>query len=319
MSMSNKENFKENYAKKRTETQAFKASEELNKVLHDKESGCYKSWQFADYKVNKDTLKTTYDEIVLWGRQEAMIRPGWKIEDNEVTVPNLFSKVMGVHENIKEYKNEINQLIQETNTLFYKRFPINKKRIPKDMNRVYKSVLNIRGKIDKEKLMTSDYWKYQKLNPMLQNSIADKIIEFCDISSFWKHKNFKIKLRMSLINRIITFIFSLIYDSTRDERIMKISIFAVLTNLSDDLLEILQKFDYPMKVPKIIIYNNNNKKNLTFQDAIILMFMNCMGIDIIIYNPTGTSDIENYIKEENYDIHRLEYTTDSLPFRRFFN
>ncbi|KGN00032.1 hypothetical protein ADU90_04420 [Clostridium botulinum] len=317
--MSNKENFKENYAKKRTETQAFKASEELNKVLHDKESGCYKSWQFADYKVNKDTLKTTYDEIVLWGRQEAMIRPGWKIEDNEVTVPNLFSKVMGVHENIKEYKNEINQLIQETNTLFYKRFPINKKRIPKDMNRVYKSVLNIRGKIDKEKLMTSDYWKYQKLNPMLQNSIADKIIEFCDISSFWKHKNFKIKLRMSLINRIITFIFSLIYDSTRDERIMKISIFAVLTNLSDDLLEILQKFDYPMKVPKIIIYNNNNKKNLTFQDAIILMFMNCMGIDIIIYNPTGTSDIENYIKEENYDIHRLEYTTDSLPFRRFFN
>ncbi|KGM95649.1 hypothetical protein Z956_04325 [Clostridium botulinum D str. CCUG 7971] len=317
--MSNKENFKENYAKKRTETQAFKASEELNKVLHDKESGCYKSWQFADYKVNKDTLKTTYDEIVLWGRQEAMIRPGWKIEDNEVTVPNLFSKVLGVHENIKEYKNEINQLIQETNTLFYKRFPINKKRIPKDMNRVYKSVLNIRGKIDKEKLMTSDYWKYQKLNPMLQNSIADKIIEFCDISSFWKHKNFKIKLRMSLINRIITFISSLIYDSTRDERIMKISIFAVLTNLSDDLLEILQKFDYPMKVPKIIIYNNNNKKNLTFQDAIILMFMNCMGIDIIIYNPTGTSDIENYIKEENYDIHRLEYTTDSLPFRRFFN
>lgn len=48
------------------------------------------------------------------------------------------------------------------------------------------------------------------------------------------------------------------------------------------------------------------------------MFMNSMGIDIIIYNPTGTSDIENYIKEENYDIHRLEYTKDSLPFRRFF-
>ncbi|KEI02340.1 YceG family protein [Clostridium botulinum] len=316
--MSNKENFKENYVKKRTETQAFKASEELNEVLHDKESGCYRSWQFANYKVNKDTLKTTYDEIVLWGPQEAMIRPGWKIEENEVTIPNLFSKVMGVHENIKEYKNEINQLIQETNTLFYKRFPINKKRIPKDMNRVYKSVLNIRGKIDKERLMTSNYWKYEKLNPMLQNIIADKIIEFCNISSFWKHKNFKIKLRMSLINRIITFISSLIYDNTRDERIMKISIFAVLTNLSDELLGILKNFDYPMKVPKIIIYNNNNKKNLTFEDSIILMFMNCMGVDIIIYNPTGTSDIENYIKEENYDIHRLEYTRDSLPFRRFF-
>src|SRR3712207_964123 len=155
MSMSNNENFKGNYTLKRTETQAFKASEELNEILHDKSSGCYRPWQFVNYKVNKDTLKTTYDEIILWGRQEAMIRPGWKIEDNEVTIPNLFSKVMGIHENIKEYKNEINQLIEEKNTLFYKKFPINKKRIPKDINKVYKSVLNIRGEIDKDKLMTS--------------------------------------------------------------------------------------------------------------------------------------------------------------------
>lgn len=307
---------KASYIKKRTETQAFKASEELDEVLHDKDSGCYKPWQFANYKVNTDTLKTTYDEVILWGTQEAMIRPGWKVTSDEVTIPNLFSKVLGVHENIKKYKSEINQLIQEENTLFYKKFPIVRKRFPQNINKIYRSLLNIRGKIDKEKLITSDYWKYQKLNTVLQNAIADKIIEFLDISSFWKHRNFKIKIRMSLLNRIIEFISSFMYDSARNKRLMKVSIFSVLTNLSDELLGILQKFDYPMKVPKIIIYNNDNKKNLTFQDAIILMFMNSLGIDVIIYNPAGTSDIENYVQEENYDIHRLEDVRSKLNFRR---
>ncbi|KEH92716.1 YceG family protein [Clostridium botulinum] len=317
--MSNNDKFKEPYTKIRTETQAFKASEEINEILHDEESGCYKPWQFIDYNIKKDTLKTTYDEIVLWGTQEAMIRPGWNVQNKEVTIPNIFSKVIGVHENVKQYKNDISTLIQQENTLFYKKFPINRKKYPKDMNRVYKSLLDVRGRINKEKLMTSEHWKYSKLNPVLQNRMADKIIEFSDISSFWKYRNFSIKLRMSIINRILDFISTLIYDGGRSERIMRISIFTVLTNLNEDMLNLLQKFDYPMKVPKIIIYNNNNKRNLTFADAVTLMFMNSMGIDIVIYNPTGTSDIENYVKEENYDIHRLYETRNSLPFWRFFN
>src|SRR3712207_9240886 len=63
------------------------------------------------------------------------------VQNKEVTIPNIFSKVIGVHENVKQYKNDISTLIQQENTLFYKKFPMNRKRYPKDMNRVYKSLL----------------------------------------------------------------------------------------------------------------------------------------------------------------------------------
>lgn len=313
MSNFNKE---ETQGKKRTETQAFKINEELMEILHDEASGCYKPWQFVNHKVHADTLKTTYDEIVLWGKQEAMIRPGWQIGRGEVIVPNIFAKVSGVHQDIRLYREQISSLAEEENTLFFKKFPLYKQKFPKDVNKVYSKVLNIRGEIDKEKLLTSEYWRYKKLNPTLQEAIADKIIEFCKLPSFWKYKTYKVNLRLSLINRVIDFFLSFIDKESRDEKTMKISIFAVLTNLNEEFLKLLQGFDYPLKVPKILVYNNNKGKNLTFADAVTLMFMNSMGVDIIIFNPGGASDIENYVKEEYYDIHRLEETHPNLPYRK---
>lgn len=307
------------YMKKRTETQAFKASEEIMDILHDEESNCYKPWQFADYKVYTDTLRTTYEEIAILGKEEAMIRPGWKVEKNHVVIPNIFSKVKGVHEDTKLYREEVRNLVEQENCLFFKKFPFYRKKLPKNINKTYYDFLNIKGEIDKKKLITSDYWKYEKLSSILQQEIADKIVEFCKVSDLWKYKTFKVKLRFSLINKLVGFILSVFNKRVTDEKLMKVSIFGVLTNLNEDLLNLLQGFDYPMKVPKIIIYNNNKGRNLTFQDAITLLFMNSMGVDIVIYNPAGMSDIENYVKEEYYDIHRLEDIIDNLPFRgRYF-
>lgn len=314
MSNFNKE---DNQKKTRTETEAYKIREEINEVLHDEESGYYRPWQFADHRVQANTLKTTYDEVVLWGKQEAMIRPGWKIGTKDVVVPNIFSKVNGVHEDVKLYREQVAALVDEKNVLFFKKFPLYKQKLPGNIKKIYSKLLNVRGEIHKEKLLTSEYWKYKKLSPALQESIADRIVEFCRISPFWKHKTYKVNLKLSIIDRLVDFVMSLVDKESRDKKAMKISIFAVLTNLNQELLDLLQKFDYPLKVPKIIIYNNNRGKNLTFADAITIMFMNSMGVDIVIFNPGGASDIENYIKEEYFDIHRLERTHHNLPYRRY--
>ncbi|MEA4826260.1 MAG: YceG family protein [Clostridium sp.] len=305
-----------NTMNQRTETQAYKINEELMEILHDKESGCYKSWQFVNYKVHVDTLKTTYDEIVLWGNQESMIRPGWKIGNNEITIPNLFSKVNGIHEDVKLYREEVNKLVEDEDTLFFKRFPLYKNRFKKSVSKAYFQMLNLDGEMKKETLLTSEYWNYKKLSPVLQEAIADRIVEFCKIPDFWKHKNFKSRIRLTIFNRLIDLALLVFNREARDERLMKISIFAVLTNLDKELIELLRDFDYPMKVPKIVIYNNNKGRHMTFADAVILMFMNSMGADIVIYNPAGASDIENYVKEECYDIHRLEEARQSLPYKK---
>ncbi|WP_443663763.1 YceG family protein, partial [Clostridium sp.] len=96
----------------------------------------------------------------------------------------------------------------------------------------------------------------------------------------------------------------------------QVDIFSVLINLDKEILELLQSFDYPEEVPKIVIYNNEENGNLSFEDCIMLAFMDSMGIDIIIYNPSGYNDIENFINPDQYDIHRLENVSFKLHFKK---
>lgn len=305
-----------NYIRRRVSTEAFNAKEEFMEVLHDKESFCYKPWQFSDWSVCADTLKTTYDEISIWGVHEAMIRPGFKIEEGVVHVPNLFSKVKGVSKDIDGYMQNINSLVQSKNTLFFKKLPMNKTRNIKNICRIYTLVLNEKGYIDKDRLLSSEYWKYKGLKPALQEAVANRIIALCSLPDFFKYKNYKIKLNLKFRDKVRNYFLFFNDFRSKDEYLMKVSTFQVLTNLSDNFLNLLTNFDYPMSIPKIIIYNSGKSTDFTFSDAVTLMFMNSMGVDVVIYNPSGESDIENYIKENFFDAHTLDQLGNKVPYKK---
>jgi len=315
--MSNPEdNAGKNYVRRRVSTEAYNASEEFMEVLHDNESFCYKPWQFSDSEVCADTLKTTYDEIAIWGVHEAMLRPGFKIDDGIVHVPNLFSKVKGVSKDIDGYMKNIDSLVRSKNILLFKKLPMVKTRNIKNICRIYTSVLNDKGYIDKDRLLSSEYWKYKGLKPSLQEALANRIIAFCSIPDFWKYKNFKVKLNLKLRDKIKNYLLFYNDYKAKDEYFMKVSTFEILLNLNDNFLNLLTNFDYPMSIPKIIIYNNGKSIDFTFSDAAILMFMNSMGVDVVIYNPCGESDIENYVKENYFDSHTLDQIGNKVPFRK---
>lgn len=300
----------------RTETYAFKATKEFKEKFHDKDSYYYEPWQFADYEVCADTLKTTYDEINIWSSEEAVIRPGWKIEGNKVHVPNIFSKISGVYEDVVKYRDDINTLVEQQNVLFFKRFPMFRIFPPSNIVKIYSSLLNKKGQIDKERLITSQYWKYSSLKSGLQENIADRIIEFCSLPDFWKSKCFSINIRFSLLDKFTNFLMYKNDKSAREKLIMRISILSIMLNLDSRLLNILQNFDYPLNVPKIILYNSGKSGNFSFSDAVILMFMNSMGVDVVIFNPAGTNDIENFIDESYFDLHRLQFINQNLKYKR---
>ena len=275
----------------RIKTTAYSAKEELNKTLFTDDSGFYRPWQFADYNLQAVTLNTTYEEIYIWIKEKAHIREGWKIKDSTVVVPNMFSKICGTHEKIDTYWKEINQMVNQKFTKFYNQLPI------MDVvhleygkfNNIYPSdafsEFNIKG------LINSSWWKYKELRSGLQNTMAEKIKDLC-------------------LNPVI------INVEQEDLRDLQVDIFSVLINLDTTILELLQAYDYPEEVPKIVIYNNEENGNLSFEDCIMLSFMNSMGIDIIIYNPSGYNDIENFIFPEQYDIHRLENVSFKLHFKK---
>lgn len=310
------ENKNRQYSRKRVSTEAYEAKEEFMEILNADESFSYKPWQFADSDVCADTLKTTYDEISIWGLHEAMLRPGFKIGENVVHVPNIFAKVNGVQKDTDDYMDKVNALMQSQNTLFFKKLPMTRQQKVKHISRTYRSVLNDKGDIDRDRLMSSEYWRYKGLKPATQKAIANRIIAMCTIPEFWKFKSFRTKLHLGLFDKIKDYFLFLNNISAKDLHYMKLSTFQVLMNLDNKFVNLLHSFDYPMAIPKIIIYNNGNDEDFTFSDAVILMFMNSMGVDVMIFNPSGKSDIENYVKESFYDSHTLDQTGNRVPFKK---
>lgn len=275
----------------RIKTTAFSAKEELNKTLYTDDSGFYRPWQFEDYDVEAVTLNTTYEEIYIWIKEKASIREGFSVKGSTVVIPNIFSKICGIHGNIDLYWKEINGVITQKFTKFYNELPI------MDVvhleygkfDQIYPN--NAFSKFNVTEMINSSWWKYKELRSGLQKNMAEKIKDLC--------------LNPIMIN-----------VEKEELRDLQVDVFSVLINLDTAILELLQAYDYPEDVPKIVIYNNEENGNLSFEDCIMLTFMDYMGIDIIIYNPSGYNDIENFIDPEQYDIHRLENVSFKLHFKK---
>jgi len=275
----------------RIKTTASSAKEELNKTLFTDDSGFYRPWQFADYDLEVVTLNTTYEEIYIWIKEKAHIREGFNVKGSTVVVSNIFSKVCGTHENIDVYWKEINEVATGKLTKFYKELPIiNAAHLEYGkFNQIYPN--NVFSNFDTIEMISSSWWRYKELRSGLQKNIAEKIKALC--------------LNPTIIN-----------VEKEDLRDLQVDIFSVLINLDTEILELLQSYDYSEEVPKIVIYNNEQNGNLSFEDCIMITFMDSMGIDIIIYNPSGYNDIENFIDNDQYDIHRLENVSFKLQFKK---
>jgi len=63
-------------------TVAYRASKEIDHVLHHEGSAFYKSWQFREHLPVTVTLKTTYDEIFLLAKEKAFIRPNFSVNSS---------------------------------------------------------------------------------------------------------------------------------------------------------------------------------------------------------------------------------------------
>ena len=108
---------------KRQGTVAYRASKEIDHVLHHEGSAYYKPWQFRNHLPISVTLKTTYDEIFLLAKEKAFIRPNFSANGDEVKIPSLFAKVSGVSTSRKEYWDKMHRLTSQPNSVTVKKFP----------------------------------------------------------------------------------------------------------------------------------------------------------------------------------------------------
>ena len=267
----------------RQETVALRASRELSTALYTDQDGFYKPWQFEQYKTHPATLKTTFHELKILWNEPSSLRTGFKVESNTVYIPNLFAKISGVHSDLALYWKDFFHLKSSENTLFISEVPFTNVTYSKTDLYSLAFVLDNSGFVDAEKLLTHSCYKFSYLKTSLQHTILEKI-------------NYLIKTDM--------------LKKTIDKE-FKLKILMTILSLDKGILQLIQQYDYPSKVPKLLIYDNN-ESIFSDEDSITLCFLNLFGFDITILTPTGYNNIEGKIKEKFYDIHRLEEVNFNL-------
>lgn len=263
-----------------TTTVAYRASKEIEKILNYEGTIFYKPWQLRDYVPKAITLKTTHDELFIVAREKAMIRPYFELENRTVKIPALFAKINGVTSNRREYWNRLHGIILQENTYLVKSLPFSPG-TNKDFRFHYRKSLDIDGMLDPNKMAGAHYWKYNHLPSGLQKGLASAIRNICAVP--------KLKPRNS-----------------EKEDDVKVYLFNQAMQVPEFILKMLQKFDYSQNVPKLIIFNNQLNGSLTRPDAALLLLLNQLGFDLVIYNPAGHSDIEKYIDKNSFVSHWLE-------------
>lgn len=259
----------------RYETTASKAETEIFKIL-SADGQVYRPWQLTGYDLQTRTLKTTSDEVKLLLEREAYLRPGFKVENGTVYVPNLFVKLSGRNDNkylqrdfcaqdgtiggFCQFYSSIRDFSDITSSFTSTKIP---------------EILNEKGLIDQQKLMESGIYRYRFLRIEYQKIVIDKI-------------NYIIEHRKNL------------FLSQIDTDNLYKMIF-VLLNIDENLMILFNNFDFQYHLPKVII-ENGDRSSFTDDKAYVLILLNLLGFDIIIYSAQSFADVENVLNRDLFDI-----------------
>jgi len=262
---------------RRVETVAYQASREIQSIINTEESLVYKPWQFENCFVKSNPLKTTYEELFILWKEEARFRTGFQIREGTVYIPNIFAKVNGTDTNLNTYWANIIKLIgNKENVIITEQITFSKPEY-KSVN-YYKDLIKPDGYFDKEKVFRYKDYKLSYLRTPIQELIIGKINELIALDNIFL-RNISLEFKTKILDTIL--------------------------NLDKKYYNLIQKFDYPFRIPKLIIYKNN-ESGFSEQDFIILAFLYSVGFDIVVLTPTGYNNVENGINRELFDVHKLE-------------
>lgn len=257
----------------RQETVAYIASQEINMVLHEDKGGIYGNWQFERYMVIANTIKTSYDEIAQLNTVEARFRQGFEVEDGCVYIPNIFSKISGISIDKSAYFDFFDTA--SAGALIIDSVPFSVKREHNQLQ----SLVSKEGLIDKDVIKKLPQYQFSHLKESVQDYILSTIQEMVSKKD-------------------------VLFRFAEDENIDNFIVYESLT-LERRYQDLLQNFDFPYKIPRIVIFHDNQEV-FNKNDAIRVAFFVMSGFDVVIFTPSGYNDIEVVLNDFIYDVHKLE-------------
>ena len=253
------------------ETIGYKAKKELEKIIYN-DSGVYRFKQFKSAESTQ--ILMSYDEIKILWDQEIKYRPGFSVKAEKVNMPVIFAKINGIDGNTRLYWKSIKELMTE-NTIVYKGKIGIRNSFFEKLKIAFKGFLNT-NKLNVDKLRKSKDFKYYSLPSYLREHILEKAQHIIE-------------------NNIIKDVVSKNVD---------LDVLSVALKLPNNIIKLLNSFDFTARNPKIIFIANENRL-LTTPETIFLVLMYYLGFDVLIFTPTGVSNIEYLLDKKIIQVHEI--------------
>ena len=240
----------------------------------------FKAWQFRGGYTKSILLDTILEDIYTYFSEPAKLREGFKVDKdiNTVKIPCFFYKIDGEYKDILNYQKLVKYCVENSDTLFF-----NTGYISKDENfndDMYK-LMFLRlgdGTFDIDGIKKLPIYKFSKYSEETQNFLLKKFNE-------------------TILDK------SLFTKPLKDTEILKL--LSLVLSLNDLIVRHIDNFDFTSNIPKIVIYLDGENV-ISDSMVMILAYIHKIGLDIIIFNPSGLRNLVKIIRNDRFNYIRLE-------------
>ena len=255
-------------------------SEQVESTLFSEDSGNYRPWQFRRGTTKSLFFNATLIDLTNNWNEAAKLRTGFSVSNSVVSVPHFFFEIEGRYEDFSEYhrlydltKSPKNAIIVTSNDELATP-STNREEILK-----LAFALNQNGSINHNILKESPLYQYERYNDETERFMIDKMAELINDKTL------------------------LVKDDV--DKKFSLEILAVCLSLSEQIIRQIDNFDYPHAIPKLVMFCDVDQP-ITERNAIVLAFLNVIGFDIVIYSPSGQTNLSSYVNQSRFTSTRLE-------------
>lgn len=253
-------------------------------------TGVFKPWQFRTGNTKSIFFNASIIDLQTNFNEEARFRNGFNVEHRIVSVPHFFFEIEGEYSDIYQYKELVDKCcIDSPTSLFINGSGsdiYNTELLGTDKYQLMFCQRND-GTFDIEEIKKLPFYKYSSYNDNTENFILNKINETLLNPSIFQNVSLN-------PNEMIDFC-------------------ALILNLNKKIIRIIDNFDFPHNIPKIVVFLDKETQ-LDKLFCKILCYLSIVGFDIIIFTPAGMSNLSSYVNPSYYNNVRL----DTINYERTY-
>ena len=258
-------------------TGGMELERELETVFYT--DGVFRPWQFRSGTTEPVLLHGTLTDLLYNYQEPAKVRQGFSVKEKTVYVPHFFLKIEGEYEDFSKYKEMVRRLQEGNHTLFLcdRGASLLSQSFSRDDMLSLSFYMTGDGGFQKEKIQACDFYPLGRYSKEVQEFLLKKIND-------------------TLLSKDV-----LIKPLEKEERLY---LLMLLLYMDSKLIRMIDGFDYPEQVPKLIIFLEKEEE-ISKEMQFLLAFLYQVGFDLVIFNPAGLCNLD-YLSPNCYDTVRLE-------------